>query len=190
MLDGAGARGHGTRAIDAIVLGAFSEYGALEDRVALPLLELYDTLTRSDLARRLPQPTADAQRLLRDFDRELRVCLEDALLRGAIVVERVTLAPWPFVDEEAPPTIRTDDLSFALASATAIETWIEIELLGEDDKPIPGVAYRIVLPDGSVRDGRLDFDGLARVTGIDPGKCAVAFPELDGEAWTRAGGGP
>lgn len=64
-------------------------------------------------------------------------------------------------------------------------TWIEIQLIGEDDQPIPGERYRIELPDGSVREGRLNDKGLARVDGIDPGQCVVTFPALDEEAWTR-----
>ena len=63
------------------------------------------------------------------------------------------------------------------------KTWIAIELIGEDDKPIPGAAYRILLTDGSAKDGVLDGDGSARVDGIDPGTCMVTFPGLDQDAW-------
>jgi hypothetical protein len=63
------------------------------------------------------------------------------------------------------------------------KTWIEIELVGEDDKPIPGVPYRILLVDGSTVEGALDETGSARVDDIDPGTCVVTFPELDEEAW-------
>lgn len=62
-------------------------------------------------------------------------------------------------------------------------TWIEIQLLGEDDQPIPGERYRITLPDRTVREGTLDGQGLARVEGIEPGECEVTFPQLDEEAW-------
>ena len=58
-----------------------------------------------------------------------------------------------------------------------------VELIGEDDGPIPSEAYRIELPDGTVRTGRLDSQGRARVHGIDPGNCVVTFPELDEAAW-------
>jgi type VI secretion system secreted protein VgrG len=64
-------------------------------------------------------------------------------------------------------------------------SWIEIELVGEDDSPIPGETYRIALPDGSVVEGTLDDKGLARVEGIDPGTCQITFPNLDQEAWQK-----
>lgn len=68
-------------------------------------------------------------------------------------------------------------------SAQKPKTWIAIELVGEDDKPVPGVAYRILLTDGSARDGVLDAQGSARIDGIDPGTCMVTFPKLDQDAW-------
>lgn len=71
--------------------------------------------------------------------------------------------------------------------APAERTWITIELVGEDDAPIPGERYRIELPDGSVREGRLDGRGLARVREIDPGQCVVTFPDLDEAAWSSIG---
>ncbi len=65
--------------------------------------------------------------------------------------------------------------------------WIEIELVGEDDEPIPGEYYKITLPDGSVASGTLDDKGLARVEGIrDAGDCKITFPDLDSEAWESA----
>lgn len=64
-------------------------------------------------------------------------------------------------------------------------SWIEIELVDEADRPVPGERYRIVLPNGTVKEGTLDSKGRARVKGIDPGNCRVVFPSLDGEAWER-----
>jgi type VI secretion system secreted protein VgrG len=64
------------------------------------------------------------------------------------------------------------------------KSWIEIELVDEEDKPVPGMAYRITLPDGeTVAEGTLDEKGLARVEGIEPGSCKVTFPTLDKDAW-------
>jgi type VI secretion system secreted protein VgrG len=63
------------------------------------------------------------------------------------------------------------------------KSWIEIELVDEEDNPVPGEKYRITLPNGKVAQGTLDHEGFARVEGIDPGTCQITFPELDKEAW-------
>lgn len=64
-------------------------------------------------------------------------------------------------------------------------SWIEIELVGEDDKPIPGEKYKIKLPDGSVAEGTLDEKGFAREESFEKGNCKVTFPDLDKEAWEK-----
>jgi type VI secretion system secreted protein VgrG len=65
------------------------------------------------------------------------------------------------------------------------KSWIEIELVDEEDNPVPGEKYKITLPDGAVAQGTLDEKGFARVEGIDPGTCQITFPELDKDAWER-----
>ena len=65
------------------------------------------------------------------------------------------------------------------------KSWIEIELVGEDDKPIPGIRYRVTLPDETVAEGSLDEKGFARVESFEPGPCKVTFPDLDEEAWEK-----
>ncbi|NLF29751.1 MAG: carboxypeptidase regulatory-like domain-containing protein [Planctomycetes bacterium] len=65
--------------------------------------------------------------------------------------------------------------------------WIEVELVDMDDRPVPGEAYEITLPDGeTVASGTLDEKGLARINGIEPGTCRISFPNLDEEAWEPA----
>ncbi|EYF07213.1 hypothetical protein [Chondromyces apiculatus] len=66
--------------------------------------------------------------------------------------------------------------------------WIEIVLTTDDDpqRPVAFRRYRVELPDGSVREGRLDARGAARLAGIDPGTCQVSFPDFDGKRWRRA----
>jgi hypothetical protein len=62
--------------------------------------------------------------------------------------------------------------------------WIEIELLGEDDSPVPDVEYQVVLPNGDVAHGFLDEKGKARIKGIpSAGECKVTFPGMDKDAW-------
>jgi hypothetical protein len=72
----------------------------------------------------------------------------------------------------------TDDL---------LDHWIEIELVGEDDAPIPREHYCITLPDGVEVHGYLDSHGRARVVGIESGgDCKITFPDLDGRIWEAA----
>lgn len=66
------------------------------------------------------------------------------------------------------------------------KSWIEIELVDEEDQPVPGEKYKITLPEGSVAQGTLDNKGFARVEGIDPGTCQITFPNLDKDAWETA----
>jgi type VI secretion system secreted protein VgrG len=65
-------------------------------------------------------------------------------------------------------------------------SWIEIELVGEDKKPIPGERYRVTLPDQTVDEGTLDDKGHARIEGFEKGDCKITFPDLDEEAWEDA----
>jgi len=64
-------------------------------------------------------------------------------------------------------------------------SWIEIELVGEDNEGIPGEKYKITLPDNSVAEGTLDEKGFARVEGFEKGTCKVCFPNIDKEAWEK-----
>ena len=64
--------------------------------------------------------------------------------------------------------------------------WIEVELLDEEDNPVPGERYEIKLPDDSVAKGTLDKDGFVRIDGIEPGTCEISFPKLDKDAWEKA----
>jgi type VI secretion system secreted protein VgrG len=67
------------------------------------------------------------------------------------------------------------------------KSWIEIELLDQKNKPVPGEPYVITLADGkTVTGGTLDEKGFARVDGIEPGSCKVSFPRLHKDAWKRA----
>lgn len=65
------------------------------------------------------------------------------------------------------------------------KSWIEIEMVDEEDEPVPGEKYKITLPDNSVAEGTLDGKGFARVEGIDEGTCKITFPELDKDAWEK-----
>lgn len=63
--------------------------------------------------------------------------------------------------------------------------WIEVELLDSQGNPVPGEAYRIETPEGTVAEGTLDDKGFVRLDGIKPGTCKVSFPGYDGRSWKR-----
>ena len=64
------------------------------------------------------------------------------------------------------------------------KSWIEIELVDKNHKPVTGEPYRVTLPDGqTVAEGTLDEKGFARVVGVEPGSCKITFPKLEKQAW-------
>ena len=65
-------------------------------------------------------------------------------------------------------------------------SWISIELLDADEKPVAAERYLIRLPDAARMAGRLGPDGRARVDGIVPGSCQVSFPDIDAREWFPA----
>jgi uncharacterized Zn-binding protein involved in type VI secretion len=56
-----------------------------------------------------------------------------------------------------------------------LKDYLEIELTDEDGKAIGGVPYKVTLPNGEVRTGKLDGGGKARIEKVPPGKAQVAF---------------
>ncbi|MBZ5617535.1 MAG: hypothetical protein LAQ69_02195 [Acidobacteriia bacterium] len=82
-------------------------------------------------------------------------------------------------------TIRDQQMS-AMAAATpgrkmivpCEKTWIEVRLIDDKQKPVPGEEYHIVLPDSSIVEGSLDRDGRVRIEGILAGQCQITFPRL------------
>jgi len=65
----------------------------------------------------------------------------------------------------------------------AKKTWVGIELVDSDGNPVANEPYVLELPDGSTKEGTLDAQGTAGVSGVDPGTCKVKFPRLDGRSW-------
>jgi hypothetical protein len=64
--------------------------------------------------------------------------------------------------------------------------WIAIELVDDQGKPVPNVAYVIKCDDGRVRTGTTNGEGKAREEGLHDGNCKVSFPDLHGPDWKAA----
>ena len=64
--------------------------------------------------------------------------------------------------------------------------WIDVVLADEDGRPVPQEPFRVEFPDGTVKEGRLDREGKARVWGPKHGKCNVTFPRLESQSWKRS----
>ncbi|MFO0551643.1 MAG: hypothetical protein U0271_24870 [Polyangiaceae bacterium] len=117
---------------------------------------------------------------------ELVAEIHAAIERGELEVERRPAARHVGVGAPVP------EPEFAMPSRRRDreeeKTWIAIRLVDDADppKPVPFRRYIIELPDGSTHEGNLDGNGMARVSGIDPGKCRVTFPDLDPKSWARA----
>jgi hypothetical protein len=71
--------------------------------------------------------------------------------------------------EAEPPPKKTEE-----------KTWIKIVLLDEDGQPMKNEKFKLGLPDGSSRDGKLDAEGSIYIPPtLDPNKeCTVSFPEI------------
>jgi hypothetical protein len=109
--------------------------------------------------------------------------LTDAIQRGEIVL----------INTEAAGGGAASGLALAPAAAIPKErrvpqkTFVEFQLLDQDNEPVSNERYRLKITDGSVREGRLDSEGCVRVSNIEPGDCRICFPDLDGDNWRPIG---
>lgn len=92
-------------------------------------------------------------------------------------------------DWEVPHT-PGEDREGTAAAPPPPTAWVEIELLDADRRPLAGAAYRLVLPDGEVREGKLGPDGRSREESKQPGACKLSFPDLDANDWGPADAPP
>jgi hypothetical protein len=140
----------------------------------------------------------DAMRTLRAFladagtmrvghltDHDVVEHVAHAVGRGRFAIAERLTPPPPVAETEAEPEAETAG-SASEPPPTPEVTWIEVELVGEDDQPIAGERYRLTLSTGRVLEGALDVQGRVRIEGMKPGTFDLTFPRLDQEAWNRA----
>lgn len=125
---------------------------------------------------------------------DLKRQLEDGLRRGELVIliSRPRTGGGGGTEEAdgkqgaAPAAVAAGAQTQSAPRPAKRRTWIEIELVNDQGKPVPQERYRIELPDGTIQDGILDPQGRARVSDIDPGACKITFPEIDAKEWRAA----
>ncbi|HEU0119421.1 MAG TPA: hypothetical protein VFQ91_02775 [Bryobacteraceae bacterium] len=111
-----------------------------------------------------------------------RGALQRAILDATLVV--IPFNPGPSRSEiNTLPESVADQLNLARQA----KTWVEMELVDMAGQPVANMRYICMLPDGEIKEGMLDNKGRVRFDGIDPGNCAFVLPDLDQEAWERAG---
>lgn len=110
--------------------------------------------------------------------------LATALAAGRVLAVRVPAIPLPTFDVHGSDPTPEREPEVARAEP---KTWIEIELVDTEGKPVPNERYWILLPDGSAREGRLNAEGRAYFGDLDPGECDVRFPDLDNDAVAAPG---
>jgi uncharacterized Zn-binding protein involved in type VI secretion len=65
-------------------------------------------------------------------------------------------------------TVSIDDLA-EKSGLLYYEHWVEVSVKDEDGKSVAKVPYRVTLPSGEVREGKLDASGKASIKGVPPG---------------------
>lgn len=109
-------------------------------------------------------------------------------LAGYLVTRRVVVLalPEPHINMgSSPPTPQPTPPRPTPTPPSERRSWIEIELVDEDGKPVAGERYRVRLPDGTVKENFLDGRGFARIESPVPGNCQISFPRRDGADWAR-----
>ena len=114
-----------------------------------------------------------------DDDQQLLDRIAELIHRGDLVLVRLP----KIVVEPGEPA---EEIEYEPSEPEGIveqTDWIEIFVQDEDDEPVRGVAYELVLPDGSKQRGRTNQEGVARVEHIPSGNCELTLVELDAQAW-------
>src|SRR5690606_10160819 len=117
---------------------------------------------------------------------EVQALARDALSSGSIalvphVPERRLIA-----NSIERPSERLSDLAVDEPEVAVTHT-LELHLVDASGEPVAGEPYRVELPGGEIREGRLDGRGVALLTGIaQAGACRVNFPRWDADCWKPA----
>jgi uncharacterized Zn-binding protein involved in type VI secretion len=65
-------------------------------------------------------------------------------------------------------------------------TWVEVEVVDNDGKPMPYQKVRVTDSGGTARIAYSDPKGIARVDGMAKGDCKITLADLDRSSWEAA----
>jgi hypothetical protein len=111
-------------------------------------------------------------------EEELVERIAQAIARGDLVLVREVHAGISPGDPDVPDEEEDDEVIERL-------DWIEVLIEDEEHNPVPNIAYKLVLPDGSTRTGKTNKLGIVRYDRIPSGTCKFELTELDTTAWER-----
>jgi hypothetical protein len=125
------------------------------------------------LARNMPQmpavvPAEDAE--LEQVE-EAIAPLQAKVASDAFDDDEFVLAFHKQLDE--PPVLTCGHLPIQEAA------WLTVLLQDATGQPLADEPYRLVLSDGSVREGVTDSEGLLDLDDLEPGACTLTWPDLD-----------
>jgi uncharacterized Zn-binding protein involved in type VI secretion len=82
----------------------------------------------------------------------------------------------PYLPGEAPP------LAPDTPDAPIEPDQIEVRVVTPAGEPVDGIRYELTMPDGSVRTGFADVQGVIKLTELEQrGECTLVFPAIDEE---------
>jgi hypothetical protein len=128
----------------------------------------------------------DVHEFHRTLDRSVVDRLGWLVQTGRLIAIECREPLMPYVEDLPPPPVEAGGAFTPSQTKEPEKTWVEILLLDDTGKPVPGQKYRIKTPDGVLHEGTLDDTGKARVGDLDPGSCDISFPEIDGGEWKPA----
>lgn len=54
----------------------------------------------------------------------------------------------------------------------------ELKLLDQENQPVKNASYKLKMPDGKIKEGKLDENGVAKIEDVPPGKVQVNFTDI------------
>jgi hypothetical protein len=106
----------------------------------------------------------------------------DVVEKGPVLAPFHSAAPdedeaFEFVDPPIDPDPEPEPLP-------ELDDWISFQLVDGSGAPLRNERYRLVLPDGTSREGVVNPQGFARLEGIDPpGACELFLPDRGDGEW-------